>query len=200
MVLDRDVDTDAGAGVALVGQPRQSASRVRIERGQHQFAGGGQVVGRAGTDLGDPQRKAGRVKDDLHVPAEGGVLAGVSQVVPALGAGGDPVGRDEGAVQADEGQPGGVGAVQDVVAPGRVRDDHVECFVQIAVGGGDAQAGLAGQMRKSSRWRSQRRARATWACTVPARCVGRDPGRRRCRAIQPVTAFRTEADTSRLAR
>ena len=98
-----------------------------------------------GADLGDPRRKAGRVEDDLHVAAEGVVLAGVPQVVPAFGAGGDPVGGDEGAVQADEGQPGGVGAVQDVVELGRVRGDHVERFVQIAVGGGDAQAGLGGQ-------------------------------------------------------
>jgi hypothetical protein len=65
--------------------------------------------------------------------------------MPAVGAGGDPVGGDERAVQADEGQPGGVCAVQDVVEPGSVRGDHVERFVQIAVGGGDAQAGLGGQ-------------------------------------------------------
>src|SRR4051812_1246996 len=58
----------------------------------------------------------------------------------------------------------------------------------------------AANVRRSNRWRSQRRTRVTWACTVPARCAGRDPGRRRCRAIQPVTAFNTEADTSRLAR
>src|SRR3712207_7078437 len=52
-------------------------------------------------------RKAGRVEDDLHVAAEGVVLSRVPQVVPTLGAGGDPVGRDERAVQAHEGQPGG---------------------------------------------------------------------------------------------
>jgi hypothetical protein len=63
----------------------------------------------------------------------------------ALGAGGDPVGGDERAVQAEEGQPGGVGAGQDGLEVGGVGGDHVECLVQIAVGGGDAEPGLAGQ-------------------------------------------------------
>src|SRR3954452_10393232 len=55
-------------------------------------------------------------------------------------------------------------------------------------------------VRRSSRWRSQRSTSTTWVCTVAARCPGRVPGRRRCRAIQPVTAFNTGADTSSLAR
>jgi hypothetical protein len=38
--------------------------------------------------------------------------------MPALGAGSDPVGGDERAVQAHGGLPGGAGAVQDVVEPG----------------------------------------------------------------------------------
>src|SRR3954452_9756103 len=93
------MDADAGAGVALVGQSPQPAGVVRVQRGQHQLAGGGQVVGRAGPDRGDPQRKAGRVEHDLHVAAEGVVLAGVLQVMAALGTGSDPVGGDQHAVQ-----------------------------------------------------------------------------------------------------
>src|SRR3954447_8634581 len=56
------------------------------------------------------------------------------------------------------------------------------------------------RVRRSRRWRSQRSTSTTWECTVPARSAGRAPGRRRCRAIQPVTDFNTDADTSRLAR
>src|SRR3954469_11868163 len=56
------------------------------------------------------------------------------------------------------------------------------------------------RVRRSRRWRSQRSTSTTWECTVPARNAGRAPGRRRCRAIQPVTDFNTDADTSRLAR
>jgi hypothetical protein len=63
----------------------------------------------------------------------------------AFGAGGDPVGGDERAVQAHEGQSGGVRAVQNVVELGSVRGDHAERLMQIAVGGGDAEAGLAGE-------------------------------------------------------
>src|SRR3954451_7002438 len=55
-------------------------------------------------------------------------------------------------------------------------------------------------VRRSSRWRSQRSTSTTWVCTVAARWPGRVPGRRRWRAIQPVTAFNTGADTSSLAR
>src|SRR3954452_17146073 len=56
------------------------------------------------------------------------------------------------------------------------------------------------RVRRSRRGRSQRSTSTTWECTVPARSAGRAPGRRRCRAIQPVTAVNTDADTSRLAR
>ena len=74
LMLDRYVDADAGAGVALVGQYRQPARGVRVERGQDQLAGGGQVVGGAGTDGRDPQWEATGVADDLHAAAEGVVL------------------------------------------------------------------------------------------------------------------------------
>src|SRR5687768_8659448 len=47
----------------------------------------------------------------------------------------------------------------------------------------------AARVRRSRRWRSQRSTSTTWVCTVPARCAGRAPGRRRWRAIQPVTAL-----------
>jgi hypothetical protein len=63
----------------------------------------------------------------------------------ALGAGGDPVGRDERAVQTQEGKGAAAGAGQHVGQGGRVPGDHVERLVQIAVGGGDAQPRLAGQ-------------------------------------------------------
>jgi hypothetical protein len=66
-------------------------------------------------------------------------------VVAALGAGRDPVGGHQRGVQADERQAGGAGSGQHVVQVGCVAGDDVECFVQVAVGGGDAQAGLAGQ-------------------------------------------------------
>src|SRR3954451_2622489 len=98
--LDRRVHADAGADVALVGQDRQAVGGVRVERGKDQFAGGGQIVGRAGPHVGGPQRKAGRVRQDLHAAAESVVLAGVPHVVPGLGAGGDPIGGNQGAVQA----------------------------------------------------------------------------------------------------
>src|SRR3712207_9590546 len=61
-----------------------------------------------------PQRKACRIGEDLHAAAEGVVLARVPQVVAGLGAGGHPVGRHQGAVEAEEGQAGGVRAVQHV--------------------------------------------------------------------------------------
>ncbi len=91
---------------------------MRIERGQHELAGSGQVVGRAGPDVGDPQRKAAGVGEDLHAAAEGVVLAGVPHVVTALGAGGHTVGGHQRAVQAEEGQPGGAGLRQGVLRSG----------------------------------------------------------------------------------
>ncbi len=55
VVLDRHVHADAGAVVALADQHRQSAGGVRVQGRQDQFPGGGQVVGRARPDVGDPQ-------------------------------------------------------------------------------------------------------------------------------------------------
>lgn len=63
----------------------------------------------------------------------------------ALGVGGHPVGRDQRAVQAEEGQAGGARMGQHGAQGGSVRGDHVERFVQVAVGGGDADPGVCGQ-------------------------------------------------------
>ena len=102
-------------------------------------------MGRAGADLRDPQREAAGVAQDLHAAAEGVVFAGVPPVMAALGAGGHPVGRDQRAVQAEEGQAGSASMGQHGAQGGRVRGDHVERFVQVAVGGGDADPGVCGQ-------------------------------------------------------
>ncbi len=40
LVLDRDVNTDASVGLALVGQYRKAPGGVRVQPGQRQFAGG----------------------------------------------------------------------------------------------------------------------------------------------------------------
>lgn len=72
-------------------------------------------MGGAGADVGDPQREPGGVAQDLHVAAEGVVLAGVPPVVAGLGALGDPVGGHQGAVEAEKGLASGMCPVQDVV-------------------------------------------------------------------------------------
>jgi hypothetical protein len=128
--------------------------------------------------VGDPHRKAGRIGEHLQA-AESVVLAGVPPVVTAFGPGGDPVGRHQGAVQAYEGQLGRASAGQDVVQVEGVRGDHGERLVQLATGGGDADPGLQRQRAQVHRCRGQRSTSATCVCTVPARCPGRDPGRRR---------------------
>ncbi len=48
-------------------------------------AGGGQVVHRARLHVGDRDRKAVRVTDDLHVAAAGAVLARIPQVMTGIG-------------------------------------------------------------------------------------------------------------------
>jgi hypothetical protein len=122
---------------------------VRVQRGQHQLAGGGQVEGAAGADLGDPQRKAGVVADDLEVAAEGAVLAGEPQVMRPvtvdLDAGGDAVGGDQRAVQTQEHHPAAASVGEDLGQVGGVGGDDLEAFVQVAVGGGDADPGLQRQ-------------------------------------------------------
>ncbi len=62
-----------------------------------------------------------------------------------LGAGGDPVGGHQRAVQAQESQAGGVRSVENIVQVRRVGGDGVQALVQIAVGGGDADPGVTGQ-------------------------------------------------------
>lgn len=58
---------------------------------------------------------------------------------------GDPVGGDEGAVQAQVGQPGDVRSGEHVVQVWCVRGDHVQRLMQVAVGGGVTDAGVAGK-------------------------------------------------------
>ena len=69
--------------------------------------GGGQVTGRAGFDIRDPDRQAGRAHLRLDVAAEVAGLAGVPHVdglaFAAGGLGLTPVGGDERAVEDDVG-------------------------------------------------------------------------------------------------
>jgi hypothetical protein len=118
----------------------------------------------------------------------------------ALGAGGDSVGRDEGAVQAQEGQCAAAGVGQHVGQVGRPPGDHVERLVQIAVGGGNAQPGLAGQGARVQAVAQTAQHEQDLGVHVAGPLGRAAPGRRRWRAIQPVTDFNTGADTSRLAR
>lgn len=111
VVASRDVHADARAGAALVRHRGQPARGVRVQRGQDQLARGGEVVGRAGTHVGDSQRKAGRAGEHLQPAAEGPVST-VVQVMPMVDAGSDPIGGHQGGVQAGEGQFGGAGVGQ----------------------------------------------------------------------------------------
>jgi hypothetical protein len=56
---------------------------VRVERGQGQLAGGGEVVGGAGADVEDPDREAGGVGEDVDVAAVVSVLAEYQASLPA---------------------------------------------------------------------------------------------------------------------
>jgi hypothetical protein len=107
------------------------------------------------------------------------LLARVPQVVPGIGAGGDPVGGHQGAVQAQEGHSGVVRSREDLIQVRCVGGDHVQPFVQVLVGGRDAQAGIAGQQSQVQSVTQPAQDEHTWVCTVPARWSGRVPGRRR---------------------
>jgi hypothetical protein len=89
------------------------------------------------------------VCQDLHVAAEGAVLAGKPQVMGRsavdLDASGDPVGGDQRAVQTQEHHCGTAGVGDDSRQVGGVGGDDVEAFVQVPVGGGDADPGLQRQ-------------------------------------------------------
>ena len=67
-LLDRDVDADAGAVVAGVGQGGQAGGGGAVEGGQGVDAGGGDVVHRAGLGVGDPQREPVRGETAWMLP------------------------------------------------------------------------------------------------------------------------------------
>lgn len=67
-VAGRDVNADAGAGVALVDEDGQAVDGVRVEGGQSELAGGGEVVGGAGARVGDPDREAGGSASTCTLP------------------------------------------------------------------------------------------------------------------------------------
>ncbi len=73
------------------------------------------------------------------------VLARPPQVRCPRPAGGDLRGRDQRAVQAQVRPVGGLAAFQDFGKRGRLLGDHVDRFVQVAVGGRDADPGVQGQ-------------------------------------------------------
>ena len=80
-LLDRDVDADARAVVAEVGEGGQvSRDCSPVQGGQGVDAGGGDVVHRAGLGIGDPQREPVRGKHCLDVAAVGVRFAGVPDV------------------------------------------------------------------------------------------------------------------------
>jgi hypothetical protein len=81
-----------------------------------------------------------------------------------------------------------------------VAGDHVESLVQIALAGGDAHPGLAGEGAQIQAVAQPAQREDDLGMHRAGALPGRDPGRRRWPAIQPVTAFNTEADTSRLTR
>ena len=110
-------------------------------------------MGRAGLHRTGPHRKPRVIGQDLHVTAEGPVPTGVPQVVAGLGASGDPVGADQGPVQADERLAVPAEPVQDVGDLGGSLGDHLQ--------------GLAGG--SGSRWPARPRRRGPGsAISVPS--------------------------------
>jgi hypothetical protein len=82
----------------------------------------------------------------------------------------------------------------------RVRGDHLRPRLQGAVRGGIADVGVGGEAVQVGAVAQPAQHQQYLGCTVAARCQGWAPGRRRIRAIQPVTALRTGAGTSTRAR
>ncbi len=147
--LDRDVHPGARAGAALAGQHRDPVRArgrgVRVQRGQDQLPGGGQVTGGTGAHIRDPQREPRRVDEHLDAASEGVVLARVPGVVAALGAPGDAVGGHQGAVQARVREPVGVGTGQDLLQGRGPVGDHVQALAAVPVRRRDRDPGVGGQ-------------------------------------------------------
>lgn len=97
--LDRGEDADPGALVAGVGERGKPLSCGFVQGGQDVSAGGDDVMDPARLDVRDPQRGAGGGGEELDVPAELLVLAGVPQIVAVGGDPGDPIGRDQDPVE-----------------------------------------------------------------------------------------------------
>ncbi len=115
---------------------------MRVERGQRQFPGGNQVVGGAGPHRRRPQREPAGVAKHLHRHAVA-VLVGVPDILAGLGAGGDPVGGDEGPFK-HKGLPAGAGWSSTSGQFGGLRGGHVERLTEVPIGGGDAQLRVGG--------------------------------------------------------
>jgi geranyl diphosphate 2-C-methyltransferase len=142
---DRDVDTDACADVALVGEGRQTAGGGLVQGGQDVDAGGGDVGCGAGLDVGDPQRGAVRGGQELHVAAECLVFLAEPQVVAVVPDACEAVGFDECAVEDHVRHALLPAAVEDVVQVGGLVGQDIDAFVEVAVAGGLGDAGVAGQ-------------------------------------------------------
>lgn len=79
-VLDGCEDADSGAFVAAVGQGGKSLGRCGVQGAQDVGACCGQVVDRAGFDIGGPQREPGGGREGLDVAGVLMGLAGVPQI------------------------------------------------------------------------------------------------------------------------
>ncbi len=86
-------------------------------------------MNRAGFDVGDPDRVAGRVGQDLDVAAVSAVFARVPQVVSGFGALPASGRGDQGAVESDVFPPGCTPMGEDLVQVRGVGGDHVDAFV-----------------------------------------------------------------------
>ena len=137
---------DPGPLIPLVGQDRHPQPCGPVQGGQHMESGRGQVVGGAGLHRAGVHREPGVIHHHLHVAPERLPLARVPQVAARVGVAlSDPVGADQGPVQADERLFGRAQPIQDL---GKVRGpvgDHAQGLMQIPVGGGPAHPRVAGQ-------------------------------------------------------
>lgn len=158
-------------------------------------------MGRAGLDGRGSHRETSVIGQNLHVAAEGLVLTGVPQVVAGLGAGCDPVGAHQSAVQARKrlaSAPEPVQDVSDVV--GSPLSDDLQGLVQVPVGSGLRDSASRARARTSMPSLSHRSTRMAWTQVAAARWRGRVSWVRRCAVSQPLTVRTVAMVTSRVAR
>ncbi len=124
--LDRGEDADPGALVAGVGERGKPLSGGFVQGGQGMPAGGDEVVDHAGLDISDPQRGAGRGGEELDVPPELLVLAGVPQVVTVGGDPGDPIGADQDPVEDQVARSLVMAAAENLVQVGRMVGQDID--------------------------------------------------------------------------